>query len=229
MGEALSKGARILKENPIIFLPAGISAIFWSIFNYFTMNFYQPGEEPTPMQAFTGILSESQYWLGFILFVIGATFFSCMVVRMVYDATRGKVSLSNGAEVAIRKFIPVLIACILWYLVSGIGSIFLLLPGIFLGIKLIFWTYPILIDEEGIFSSMVRSWRIVRGNWWKVFGLFLFFVVAMGVPTFFFVLLPRLAESFTDFLISLLLIPWISSTFVIAYLQLREKAISEEE
>lgn len=220
MGEALGKGARILKENPIIFLPAGIWAIFGSAFAYFTINFYQPGEEPTPIQAFTGILSEGQYWLGFILLMIGSTFLFCMVVRMVYDATRGEVSLSSGAKVAIRKFIPVLIAIIFWKLISVIGTLFLVLPGTFLFIKLIFWIYVLLIDGKGIFSSAVKSWQIVRGNWWKAFGLFVFWIVTMGVPSQLFTFLPRLAESFTIFLMTLLWL-WVVSTFVIAYLQLR--------
>ncbi len=228
IGEAISKGTRILKENPLIFLPASIAAISQSIFPYFMIGVYPPEKTPSSLQELIGILLGGKFLLGLFLIALIGVFVWCIIVRMVYDATQGEISFFKGIEVAIRKFIPVLIATLLWGLISAIGAIFFLLPGIFFAIKLFFYAYIILIEGEGIFGSLSKSWQIVKGNWWRLFGfLFLFGIIIMVLASIF-SLLPRSVQSLTDFLLVLLSYSWFPSVFVIAYLQLRSPEVENE-
>ncbi len=230
VGKTLSEGARILKENPVIFVPAGIYAALGSIFTYFTMNYYQYGEAPTETAELTGVLSGSQYILGFGIYFIIHMFILCIIIRLVYDATRGGGSFSSAVTIAAKKFIPVLIAGIMSFLIVGSGMLLLLIPGIFLVVKLLFWTYIILIEDEKIFSAISKSWNIVKGNWWRLFFLLVIFTAILAVPFSIFTFLPRLAESITDFLVLLFWVPWFVSALVIAYKKLKgELPASESE
>jgi hypothetical protein len=62
-----------------------------------------------------------------------------------------------------------------------IGSIFFLLPGLFILVSLLF--YAVFIARgEGVLSSMRKSWGLARGSRLKLFALFLvLFVLNMGL------------------------------------------------
>ena len=45
-----------------------------------------------------------------------------------------------------------------------IGSVFLLLPGIFLAVSLLFFTFAIGVENRGILGGIKRSWGLSRGN-----------------------------------------------------------------
>ncbi len=222
IGEAISKGIIGLKDNPIIFLPAGVMAFLFSFFNYFTINAYQEGEAPTALMEFTGHFSGYQFLVGFLLLMLIMTFIGCIIIKMLYDSVYGKPLLSTATEVATRRFIPVFMVGIVWFLIVAMGSVFFILPGVFLGNKLLFSGYFVLIENEGIFRSLSKSWNITSGNWWKVFGLSLIvsgilpFIIGIVVAP-----LPRLAESIADFAFYLIYSPWIYSVYLTAYLKLR--------
>lgn len=58
-----------------------------------------------------------------------------------------------------------LVASVLVGLIGGLGTIALMIPGVFLGIKLFYYDCAILIEDAGIIGSLRRGWRIVRGDW----------------------------------------------------------------
>jgi len=51
-----------------------------------------------------------------------------------------------------------------------ITSFLLIIPGIIVGVYLTFSSYVFVIEEEKGMNALKRSWNLVKGNWWKVFG-----------------------------------------------------------
>lgn len=91
----------------------------------------------------------------------------------------GEISQNVSAKLksvslfALRKYLIVLAASILILIISGVGLVFVLLPGIFLSILLVFAPAGILLDNEGVFSSLKHSAKLVWGHWWRTFAVFL--------------------------------------------------------
>jgi len=78
-------------------------------------------------------------------------------------------------------FMRVLGASILVFLITAVGLVFCVLPGIYLNITLSF-VAPIMIFENTSFSyAFNRSFSLIRDNWWITFGIILVMGIIVGV------------------------------------------------
>jgi hypothetical protein len=101
-----------------------------------------------------------------------ATLYQGMVVQLVRDVQDGR--RDNGVGELFRSVSPVLLpliaVSILGGLGIGIGFLLLIVPGLIL---LTFWSVvaPVtVIEQPGVFRAFGRSWELVRGYGWPVFG-----------------------------------------------------------
>jgi len=73
------------------------------------------------------------------------------------------------------------LAAILIYIMSILGFILLVLPGIYLTIAYIF-TLPLIVDKGmDVWQAMELSRKMVTKHWFKVFGLMLILSIIMGL------------------------------------------------
>jgi hypothetical protein len=64
---------------------------------------------------------------------------------------------------------------------GGVGAVLLIVAGAFaalvacfwIAIRLLFAPPTVLLERTGVLASMSRSWRLVRGSWWRCFGIWL--------------------------------------------------------
>ncbi len=219
--EALKEGFKILRKNPIIFVPAVIIATLALSINFIPTPFLENGDTTSATNYLLAVLS---FLLLSTLIGLIDLFLTSIIIRMVYDATQGEVSLSKGVKIAVRKYPYLLISLILYILISFMGFIALIIPGIFLDIKLLYFDRAILIDNEGITKSLKKSWGITKGDWWTTFALSLFFII---IPLGLYWLLDMFQSPVSlalNFIITLLLTPWGVSSLTIAYLQLTRES-----
>ena len=71
-----------------------------------------------------------------------------------------------------------LFAFILYVLICSLGLIFFIIPGIYFGIRFIFFDYFIVDKESKIIESLRKSWQITKGSVWN---LFLFYLLLVGI------------------------------------------------
>jgi len=95
-----------------------------------------------------------------------------MVVQLVRDVQDGRRDNTVGALFGSVSpvLLPLIAVSILAGLGIGIGFVLLIVPGLFL---LTMWSVvaPVtVIERPGVFSAFGRSWALVRGNGWPVFG-----------------------------------------------------------
>ncbi|MEX0972066.1 MAG: hypothetical protein WDZ46_02255 [Solirubrobacterales bacterium] len=116
----------------------------------------------------------------------GHALYTGFVVKLVQDVRDGRRDQSVGDLFsAATPFILALIGFgILFGLAVTIGFVFLIVPGLIL---LTFWSVgapAIVVEGIGPIDAFGRSWRLVRGNAWAVFGtlvVVLLIVIGIGI------------------------------------------------
>lgn len=225
IGKALTSGFNVLIENPKILLPALIMAVISTLTSTYigSLSLY-------PISTGGFGLYDINLFVTLALVVIMTSlinlFLSGMIIRMVYDATRRKLSLSGAAKVVLGKYVTLLISSIVFYIAVIVGVFAFIIPGIFLLIRLLFFEYAILIDNEDVAGSLKKSWRMVKGRWWNVFALVLIIgLISFGLGFFAGILgaFSPILYLIVYFLLILFLSPWVNATLTFAYLQLRGK------
>ncbi|OHE78776.1 MAG: hypothetical protein A3G75_08680 [Verrucomicrobia bacterium RIFCSPLOWO2_12_FULL_64_8] len=80
-------------------------------------------------------------------------------------------------------FVPLMLAGLVSSLLTGLGLLLLILPGIYLAVAWTF-TYLLIIDQKLEFwTAMEVSRRVISAQWWRMFGLLILagIVAALGV------------------------------------------------
>ena len=81
------------------------------------------------------------------------------------------------------KLLPFIAAGFLYFLITAVGFALLLVPGIYLALRLQY-CYALIVDENcGVIESLKRSWNITQGHVMRLFVLFLiqFLICIIGV------------------------------------------------
>jgi hypothetical protein len=107
-----------------------------------------------------------------VVSLVLATLYEGMVVQLVRDVQDGRRDNTVGELFASVSpvLLPLIAVSILAGLGIGIGFLLLIVPGLFL---LTFWSVvaPVtVIERPGVFAAFGRSWALVRGYGWPVFG-----------------------------------------------------------
>jgi hypothetical protein len=124
--------------------------------------------------------------IGSVVSILLSTLYTGMVVELVNDVRDGRLDQSVGG--LLRSVSPVLLPLIAVSFLAaigiGIGFILIIIPGLVL---LTFWSVvaPVtVLERPGVFAAFGRSWQLVKGNGWQVFGVILIFFlifIAIGI------------------------------------------------
>jgi hypothetical protein len=116
----------------------------------------------------------------------GHALYTGFVVKLVADVRDGRPDETIGDlfSSAAPAILPLIAFGILFGIGVGIGLILVIIPGLIL---LTFWSVgapAIVVEGAGPVQAFGRSWRLVRGDAWAVFGtlvVVLLIVIAIGV------------------------------------------------
>lgn len=120
----------------------------------------------------------------FTIQTIAITFYGGMVVNLVRDVQDGRrdSSVTDLFKAVLPVLFALLVAGLLRGIGVGIGLALLIVPGLFL---LTIWAVVppvVLLERPGVLRSFARSWDLVRGNFWPVFGaIVIFFLISFAV------------------------------------------------
>lgn len=110
--------------------------------------------------------------LGGIVQLVGRVLYVGFVVKLVEDVRDGRRDSSIGDlfSSAAPAILPLIGFSILAGIGVAIGLVLIIVPGLIL---LTFWSVgaPAIVAERvGVFEAFGRSWNLVKGNAWSVFG-----------------------------------------------------------
>jgi hypothetical protein len=171
-----------------------------------------------------GILGALLSWL---VTLIAEFLLTAALVKAVQDVRDGRVDLS--VEQTFRAALPLIgsvaVAAILAGIAITVGLAIFIIPGLFL---LTIWCLimpAIVVGGTDPLASFGRSWQLVRGHFWNVFGiLFMVFVIWLAVNLVLgvaFSLLPYFLAHFLSSVIgSTLIAPFIAVVTTLMYFRL---------
>lgn len=111
-----------------------------------------------------------------VLLTIAACF------KAVADAYLGTVpDWRASVRFATKRLAPLLVISILYLVGVMLGTFALIIPGIFLAVAWSLCFPAALVEGARGFGALKRSFQLVRGRWWPVFGALLVGVILVAV------------------------------------------------
>ncbi|WP_374470646.1 glycerophosphoryl diester phosphodiesterase membrane domain-containing protein [Phenylobacterium sp.] len=114
---------------------------------------------------------------GLISGVMAMVLQGALIFGTINDLNGRRVSVSDSLTIGLRNFLGLFAVSLLYGLAVGFGTLLLIVPGIMIAVA---WcaAVPALIAERiGIMDTFGRSAQLTRGNRWRIFGLFLVYVL----------------------------------------------------
>ena len=95
------------------------------------------------------------------------------------------VTLARAFATGVRRFPGMLLAALLCILAIVAGLILLIIPGLWVSVRLYLWMAAMFTEESSALASLETSWRLTKGHWWRAVAilsvtLVIFLVVSMA-------------------------------------------------
>jgi len=149
-----------------------------------------------------------------------------VVLIRVMAANRQVITRESYTRRMIWVLVNSIVAGIVVGLLTMLGSLLLVIPGIFLTVSLLFTTVYIADEDENFLSAIRDSWGLSSGNRWRLFGLYLvvlagFFAVSLAIG---FALPAGSVLSLTvSMVVNTILVVYMMAVLTDAYRQLRRE------
>jgi hypothetical protein len=111
--------------------------------------------------------------LGTLLFVVGMIAFIPASVALVFAVAKKTVGVKESYKRAMPLFWPALWLGLLAFAITMGGFFMLVIPGVMLGVWLLFSSFSLVLEGKRGIRAMSRSREYVRGYWWPIFGRYL--------------------------------------------------------
>jgi hypothetical protein len=108
--------------------------------------------------------------------IAAAHVYAVMVIGRGEQPSAGS-SLSHASGV----FLPVMAATALYFLAVLLGIVALIIPGIYLAIRLYFAPQAVVAEKKGPIDALRRSGELVHGMWWRVFGIAIVLALVVAI------------------------------------------------
>lgn len=173
-------------------------------------------------------------WLGYYVGLIGTVVAGVAAVLVAAQAYADVPSdWRRAMGVGVRRTVAIILATIVAGVLIAIGFVLVIVPGIFLAVSLAVVWEALIIEGIGPMESIKRSWRLVAGERWRVFGAALLVlvlaIIVFGIlsAVIWFILSPVLGVSggtagyIVQQVSTLLSIPLTAALGAVLYLDLR--------
>ncbi|NEW81462.1 MAG: hypothetical protein GZ094_03745 [Mariniphaga sp.] len=165
-----------------------LSAIAMTIYSVKSQEMVQTmvlGDKPSPFAIFSVMGSLIGYiGIAMALYILAIT----MLFSTVYSYI--KLYVDKGAEgftindvwiQVTSNFWALLIASIAISLVVMIGTVFCVLPGIYLAVALSLVFCIMIFEEKKFTDAFKRSMKLINTNWWLAFGVFVIVMIIVYI------------------------------------------------
>ncbi len=130
--------------------------------------------------AFLGILALPLTILNNLLVV--PVMGSAMILLVDGYVSQRPLASQSALNQAIGRILPIVIGNLMLGLIAFLGALALIIPGVYLGVRLSFTLFGIVLEEKSATGGLALSWELVKGYWWTVFIPFLLLTLGIGIP-----------------------------------------------
>jgi hypothetical protein len=118
-----------------------------------------------------------------VAYLVSAPLLAAMTIHAVLEAAEGRPpSARRSIARGLDAFAPLFLAILLAAIGIAAGLMLLVAPGVFLAVRWYFVPQTATVELQRGADALRRSWQLVEGSWWRVFGIALLASVASGVP-----------------------------------------------
>ncbi len=117
-----------------------------------------------------------------LIMIIGAWTLGAAIYRMNALALGDAQGATRALDVARGKIGPLVGFAVLYTVITAIGFVLLVVPGIILCISISLGGALILLEDEKVFRSISRSHKLVWGNWWRTATIFTVVALIVMIP-----------------------------------------------
>ncbi len=82
-----------------------------------------------------------------------------------------KIEVSEMFDGFKSNYLNIILANLLTFAIIGLGIVFLIVPGIIFGCRLVFVPYLVMDKNMDPVAAVEKSWAMTRGHGWKIFGM----------------------------------------------------------
>jgi hypothetical protein len=171
-------------------LPFLIAGIITGLSTYAIMSSFPLPEVPSAPASYEEIF---EWFVAFLTTAIIVTVLSALVTWIVTTPTTGIVTkyasdqiekgtstLGASLNFTIPKLPSLLIAQFIIGILTVIGLLLFIVPGIIISIMFLLTIPAIIVEQKGAFESLGRSRKLVRNRWLKTFALLLIVGIILG-------------------------------------------------
>ncbi|MDS0475419.1 hypothetical protein [Natrinema sp. 1APR25-10V2] len=137
---------------------------------------FGPATGAEPASGLVGLVT------GLLSFAIGVVTIAAAVVALRTFASDETETIPQ--EFRRRKLgiatLNAFVGTIVFVLLVAVGSVFLLVPGLFLLVALYYWSVFVAVEDQNFVQAFRSSWALTRGSRLRLFALG-FLVVALGI------------------------------------------------
>jgi len=101
---------------------------------------------------------------------------------------RGNFTINDIAKLVKKNVLKIFFAGMLIYIMVIIGVLFIYIPGIYLAIAMSFFTIIIIHENASIGQSISRSFKVIKGHWWRTFGAIFIFGMIISAASYIFII-----------------------------------------
>ncbi len=114
------------------------------------------------------LVSSPAFWRLLLAACCVSTVLFCAIIAIVHAvATGGTVGVGAGLARALRALPGAVAAAALYLGLTSLASLLLLVPGAYLWGMWQLWVVVMMAERAGPVASLVRSWALMRGAWWR--------------------------------------------------------------
>lgn len=171
---------KILKGIAILIPALLIIAFFTPDTNFSTMGV---SDYSDLMDSYAAMFTMGAITVYFLSVMITYCIFLYVISYMALyvKSPDGSVKNSDVWSKLANSFLPLIGGGIIFGLLSTIGFILCIIPGIIIYVYLGFYAYVYINEDKGVINSFYRSYEIVSNNWWITLGYGLVFLILISV------------------------------------------------
>jgi hypothetical protein len=195
VSELLQEGWELLFKCPVVLIPIGINTIC------FMLQMHYPSVS------------------SFILTMLLNFFLYFLATQYVYEGILGNPSWRSAFHFMRPKWPALFIAVLGWLFITMLGIFALIIPGIWIMVRLGMCDYAVIFDQKNVMDSYKESWRLTDGSFWRVFII----LFVLYLPDFISDALPKTNRFLAvKFFLLLMSQAWTLTTMLRVYLKLKD-------
>jgi hypothetical protein len=231
-GAILESAFRVYRRGFLHFVGmAAIVAIPLTLLQYYLLN----EVFTVNVDAATGqVIVDERFWRAiagsFVASIIGFVITQLLTGALTRAAILGVAELPIRAgeayRFALKRLGPILWVTLLTGLAVFGGFLLLIVPGIIFAVRFLVAMPALIVEDVRGTAALRRSWRLVKGNGWIVFGVYVLTIVVVGLLAAAFTAPfgdDWLSAGLAGGLASALATPYVTVVIVYVYLDLRAR------